>query len=739
MAVVADEGAREEASKSGVTEPAGDAPPAPAATEDPTPRAGSGEAATPKRPGPAQGIAAAITAWSTASLTFLKAVLALVAAVLLLLAAGRILWRSYGQKQVTIEVDPAVTKLFERVGVDFDLRSMLVAAVDQKLEAVQTIVKVQDLVIVDGEQPIDVKAVGVDMKSDDLRSVVQSILGPPPAYHVRLGVSCSDGACATPADGAAKSSSALPREIGLVIDMKGRASDERIVRHITWPNAGLRHELRAAIDDLADRILLKVNRQAASVLFMNVGAQIEFREDGIDYESRAAAAAFDKGPHDGCLARNVYATSLWVLGDPESAALILEQAGRDKDATTRCRVHSATNLSVVRTSQAFGEPDPTTARARFEQASSALDSLSGMALAESERLRVAAFRIELELVRVGEALRQAAGPSAAEEARSAYRRVSELVIRAEKDLPPVADHLFGHQIIEQAVAIVGRPSAIDAAPERVSSALKLLRMVDHCLTDASAPRRLLLARGSLEQVLAITLHEAMRAPAALQAAIQRALQQDGAGVFPIGVPPAEQWWQAKVAALVSFQAATKTQAFPFPLERASEIEPLADAADVFFLFDDSTEDAPTFYAKAVQAFVEHDMPSSDTHLIALTVAKWAIWSVRHQRCVGPLAEPPSPVLSALGLKGGQGLCSFAAARSHQTTMNPRGLWGIIQKQAQEAVQSCASPPAAGEPPDAIDRNGAILQCLQERFRAWQVQGPFDSSAAVDREIEAAGP
>lgn len=735
MATEVGEPAKAVVEQTGVAEPNGEPPATTAATETAPEKTTEGAAAPKPPPVPKQGIAYAITAWATASLTFLKAVLALIVAVVLVVATVRIFWRSYGQKQVTIEVAPEATKVIAQMGIDFDLRSMLVAAVGQKIEAVQTIVKLQDLVIVDGDQTIDLKAVGVDVKSEDLRGVLQNILGPPPVYHVRLGVICSDGACGgTSTPSAAAGSITAPREVSLIVDMKDRNSDERIVRRISWPNPGLRHELRAAVDDLADRILLKANRQAASVLFLNVGPAMEFREDGIDYESRAAAAAFDKAPHDDCLARNVYAVSLWLLGDPESAALILEGTGREKNATSRCRVHSETNLSTVRTSQAFGESDRAAADLRFKQASAALDNLTGASMAASEHLRVGAFRTGLDLARVDDALRRGSDPPSTEDARSAYSRLSEVLARAEQDLPPAADHVFSHQIIDQAVGIVARTSPVAAAPERVRVILKLLGTVERCLAHTTAPRRLLLARGILERSLAVTLLEATRAPEETQAAIQRALHDEGAGVFPVDTPPAMQWWQARTAALVAFQAATKARAFPFPLERASEVEPSAAMADVHFLFNEDAEAVPALYARAVRAFVEQDMPSSDIHLVALTVAKWAIWSLRNQRCVGPLAEPPAPVLSSLGLKG-EGLCSLARARSRQSASDERGIWGIIHGQALDAVQECASPPGASKLRFPLDRNWAVFQCLQERYRTWLTQQPLDSSAAVDRKIE----
>ena len=159
MATEVGEPAKAVVEQAGVAEPNGEPPATTAATETAPEKTPEGSAA-PNPPAPKPGIASAITAWSTASLTFLKAVLALIVAVVLVVATVRILWRSYGQKQITIEVAPDATKVIAQMGIDFDLRSMLVAAVGQKIEAVQTIVKLQDLVIVDGDQTIDLKAVG---------------------------------------------------------------------------------------------------------------------------------------------------------------------------------------------------------------------------------------------------------------------------------------------------------------------------------------------------------------------------------------------------------------------------------------------------------------------------------------------------------------------------------------------------------------------------------------------------
>jgi hypothetical protein len=686
-----------------------------------------------------KGVASAITVWSSAFLVLIKAIMALVMAVIVVVAMAKVLWRSYSGKHVAVEVDPVAQKFFNRLGIEFDLRSMLVTSVSQRMKAVESIVKMQGLEIVENQEPVSLKVVGVDISTRDWLGILESIIGVPPRYHVQIGVTCSKPPCDLAAEtGPGSSAAPLPPEVRLLVDFKGGETNERISRLIHTTNPALRHDLRASIDLLGEQILLMTNRQAASVLFLNMSGVAEFRNDRVDYASRAAAATFDDLPRNAeqdCIARNVYGASLEFRGDLEAAAIILAEAGQGPGPPSVCRVHCLTNLARIRITQAIGERSADAAARRFGQATAALDSLTGKAPSRQEEIRVSYFRIAIARAQIVDALNRGTTPKTSPQPATIGDRLASIITSIAHDVPPGEATIYSHVAIRETLPFARQADRAMPLQDRVRTSLSLLRLIDRYLVHDPAPQRLLLAQGAVQRTLAVAMKQAETAPPETTQEVQRALAEGRDGAAAIVAPWDDLVEKAAKASLIAFQTAGKAAAFPPPIENSSALEPPAREGDLYFLFDEITARAGERYTTAVQAYVDDYMPSADTYMLAETVAKWAIWSTWNRSCDDATAEPSGPLLAALGAQPRDGLCSFAAARRQPTNSHDSrlGVWSKIYPLVMNAVRSCAPARDPSSPPPSFEQRLKIIECVEER--SWQAEEGMASSSDIDREID----
>lgn len=688
-----------------------------------------------------KGLASTISTWASTVLTLVKALVALAVAVIVLVTLIKVLRTSYTHKTVAVEVDPVAQKLIDRMGLAFDLRSFLVSEVSRKQKAIESLVKMHSSELIEDQEPISLKVVGVDISTRTLSELLDRLIGPPARYHVRIGLTCPGTSCDAFVDRDETSAGkAFPRELRLVVDLKGDGADERISRRLPITNPGFRHDFRLASNRVAEEVVLMTNRQAASVLFLNVGTDLEFLEDSVDYESRAAAATFDDKPRseeEKCLARTVYGVSLEMRGDLEAAATVLSEAGRGTGSPSVCRVHCLTNLARVRNRQAYQAQSKDASMARFQEASKALDSIGGPAPNRTEGIRISAFRIGVEATKLEDALNRDRKTNTPERQRDVYASLAAIISSIERELPAADDQLYVHSVIHETLTIARTAWPFMDLPGRARSTLDLLRLIDGYLVGDSAPRQLLLVQGVLEQALAITFQQSAKAPAAVQKSVRMVLSSNP-GASSSDAPD----WEALVqkhslASLIALETAGRSPALPTPLETTSVLEPSAAAGDLFFLFNETSERAVGNYSDAIKAYFEQDLPSSETYLLAETVAKWAIWWLGHHDCASAHAESLVPMIELLGAQSWDGLCSFALA-GPQPLAAPaggRGVWKVIYPLVMTAVQTCYPGPKPGAAWLSFEERLKVIECVGRQHQGWIATQPIGSSLIVDRAID----
>ncbi|MGH7880902.1 MAG: hypothetical protein ACREQD_15610, partial [Candidatus Binataceae bacterium] len=211
--------------------------------------------------------------------TTADAIYALVKSMLLLLAAAALIivstvavWRDLRHRRITVQIDPQAEKLLLDHGIDLDLPSTLVDAVNARIEGVNQIVKSQafeNVLGTDAPDAVSFKPFGLDISTGDITGLVRNILGVPPEFIVRIGMSCSPAPCGAAPPAPATRSPGQPASLILFVKSQGPTNTQSHSFVLPAAGTGLRRNLRRALEQTSETVLQQADPLLASDYYLN--------------------------------------------------------------------------------------------------------------------------------------------------------------------------------------------------------------------------------------------------------------------------------------------------------------------------------------------------------------------------------------------------------------------------------------------------------------------------------------
>jgi hypothetical protein len=665
----------------------------------------------------------AVKLWADAIFALMKSALLLMVAAVVIFASATAIWRDLHQRLINVNIDPQAQKLLRDQGIYFDLRSMLVDKVNERVFGVDEIVKsvaYENLLPTENSASVSFKPFGLDISTDDITGMVRSVLRSPPEFVVHIGMTCSLS-CGEPG-------TAEPRKLTLLVRLQGPTKNETLSFELIGGSLRLRRGLREAMDKTSEKVLELADPLRASVLYLNEPQSMVFDDQRDNYWGKAAGTTFAPGARAGagrCLADVVFGVSAFLRGDP-SGLDTLRLVGKSPDASATCKIAAMTDIALFEL--AMSEQAPAALRKRAFRASfAALESLKRIkrrTMSHGEHSRIVAIEIQTELLQTfndlsGEGSSSLPtgtdGPKATVPSKARrYARLIPLIDGLPARVPDDRDNASIHEVVSLLSELQERIAAGGDLWSRVAVPNAVLRLISPYLHNDSHPRVLFMAQGqalmgmALAELDALSMPHAARMDPSLRSFISSNLQ----------------------AAAVAFENAAATSSISRLTEPLSDLEPIVMRGDSLYLAGDENG-AKAAYAAAAKKFVEEDEPL-DIELVSLAkaAARWAAILVEEGACKGPPARDPAwdAAWSPLGAAGDINLCLLTQpAVPTPAELDKFGVLRVLYPLLSESVRQCTQARADATDEDAAAAHRAhLLECLERR-------GP-DSPYSVRRDL-----
>ena len=598
-----------------------------------------------------------------------KALLTLIVGGILLAAMVLLVGRGVAQKSITVALTEKSEAALTALGSDLDLPATLVDALNDQIRGVRAIFEFKAVGAVANQaiDPVSLEFFGLNVNSDEITRLTRRLLGRPPPPSATISLACVPGPCDAQAGRAT---------LTLHVDLAAGEQSQRLAFPLPVANPGLRRGLRAAMRHTAERLMELTQPLAASDYFLNQNVNLNsFRQQALESLNQAAGDALavtDPAPASQCLAKVVYGLSEAFRGDEAAGIAALQAAGHRYAANRDCQVQVQTNLVLVHLNDArCGSPiDTQPSLALAENALGALAKLDPQDLSAPEKLRIAAFKVDLALSRIlvadiSQAERAslcAFAPGRVQGGGTATdpRPLLTILRDLPATLPIGGDQTQAHQVLAQAESLaplVFRDSALAA---RYLVARQIARLSERYAEADRAPHLTFLTRGRAELDMELMIAQAR----ALDMVAQQRLVDSVVGGPAHSVTASPVLFDAVTnttlnAALVAFENAEHTQVVAPLVEGDSRLEPLVLEGDTLFAAN-LAEAAADRYARAVQTFTEEDEPDIELPWLARAGARWSALLLNGHSCGdGPETDSTwDQTLARMGATPGADLCAL---------------------------------------------------------------------------------
>lgn len=606
-------------------------------SEETDPPKPAGKPATPSAsPRPWAFSADGLKSWAEGISAAIKALLYAGALWLAVFAAGKLIWREETTHPLHVEVSKEVQTALISHGGDVDLSLALQDALNERVDGVHEIIAVQGLKVVgagDDAQAVSFKPFGVEVTTDDITRLINTVANRPPPPSVRLELLCAPGAC--------DSHDAHPTT--LVMTLSAPGGTRRALYPLSAGTAALRRSLRQAIQNTADLVLEESEPGLASVWFLNrsavAGVSIpQFVQDLARAVGAAEKARLSESARD-CVADLVIGDSL-MFRQLFRQGFEVEQRAYGK-ASAECRINAETNVVFALLFQSYcnGNPDTrATLAARVREAVANLAAFEANAAPEIAFQRITAVRLETELWDLlqhdgAETLANYCANKPAPQSGSAGRFAGPLVDLMRKlkaELPVHPAGAPGHLMVTDLWNIMHATLPRSDLEGRIRSEIQLLNMILGYIETDPNPRAFDIIAGEA----------AMDTCDAIIAALDRPEAEQHRIAFLFGAKDSTPADETRQVLLYAYDNYTNAARVLLENARATPALPLIDLPDAdtlsllgnAYLMAGAPYLAAQSYKGVVDAFVLANEPVDQFPATADALARWASLRIAQGAC-----------------------------------------------------------------------------------------------------------
>ena len=678
--------------------------------------------------------AAVLTAWSNAITAVTKAAVVVV----LTFIAVRFLWRDYKHQTLTIAIDDDSKKRLAATGTNIDLGMMLIEEVNTRMRFATAVVTQQalgDVVSTQDHEDFTFKPFGLDASAGDVTKIVRSILdkAPPPLVTITLATVAGDPSATKTSEKLAPDAAV---DLDLVVLVKADGTTQRLTFRVPSNGPAARRRLREAMARASEKLLEATSPVLASVVQLNHGFFSPFPDDMQRHHQIATgltARLRTRAPADACMGDVILGCTEFENSEPGWFDTLRRAA--DGNVTPTCTIHAQTNIAIFDMEMAYQRTTPAQRDRDLANAAAALKALDKIEKSGSNAIRVQGLGFQLDFLTA----RSKAGADVAWQTPT----ILSFLARVKEKIPPdaVIDSTSIDGVFDLPVGVV---EAI--APENVEAHLKsaaaLVTAIDGYIHRHPWPRDLYLLQGRLYADLTATIQGLISSSEARHNVVQylndpavAGILGDRSGVSGSSDKTLLGWvaWTFNRSAQVAFENAAGAENTLPPLEASIEMEPLLRLGDARIGAGDR-RGAREAYARAVEAFIDHDEPTRDVRLLAQVTARWATSLLREGAC-----EDPPRVRDQrwdrdwkrLGVATDNVLCGSRKELLDRRTEG-LGVLGVIGPLVSDAIESCGDATASGASGGGVASDlGCVRQHGGDAQSQWNAYTQTQPSTVVD--------